>query len=105
MMIKKIALAVLMGTLGSTVQAAEDFQVEDIEVKGLQRVALGAALTHIPFNVGDQLNEFRVSQSIKALYKSGHFSDVAVSRDGNTVIYRVRERETISAITFCYSCI
>lgn len=100
MIIKKLALAVLLGSLGTSVQAAEDFQVEDIEVKGLQRVALGAALTHIPFNVGDSLNEFRISQSIKALYKSGHFSDVAVSRDGNTVIYRVRERATISAITF-----
>jgi len=100
MMIKKIALAVLMGTLGSTVQAAEDFQVEDIQIKGLQRVALGAALTHIPFNVGDTLNDFRISQSIKALYKSGHFNDIEVSRDGDTVIYRVRERETISDITF-----
>ncbi|MBA6341348.1 outer membrane protein assembly factor BamA [Colwellia sp. MB02u-10] len=100
MIIKKLTLAVLLGSLGTSVQAADDFQVEDIQVKGLQRVALGAALTHIPFNVGDNLNEFRVSQSIKALYKSGHFSDVVVSRDANTVIYRVRERATISAITF-----
>ncbi len=100
MMMKKIALAVLMGALGTTAQAAEEFQVEDIQVKGLQRVALGAALTHIPFNVGDTLNDFRISQSIKALYKSGHFNDIAVYRDGNRVIYRVRERETISEITF-----
>ncbi|MBA6290101.1 outer membrane protein assembly factor BamA [Colwellia sp. MB3u-4] len=100
MIIKKLALAVLLGSLGTSVQATDDFQVEDIQVKGLQRVALGAALTHIPFNVGDNLNEFRVSQSIKALYKSGHFSDVVVSRDANAVIYRVRERATISAITF-----
>ncbi|MFT5635427.1 MAG: outer membrane protein insertion porin family, partial [Cognaticolwellia sp.] len=100
MIIKKLALAVLLGSLGTSAHAADDFQVEDIQVKGLQRVALGAALTHIPFNVGDNLNEFRVSQSIKALYKSGHFSDIVVSRDANTVIYRVRERATISAITF-----
>ena len=100
MIIKKLALAVLLGSLGTSAYAAEDFQVEDIQIKGLQRVALGAALTHIPFNVGDNLNDFRVSQSIKALYKSGHFSDVVVSRDENAVIYRVRERATISAITF-----
>lgn len=100
MIIKKLALAVLLGSLGTSVQAADDFQVDNIQVKGLQRVALGAALTHIPFNVGDNLNDFRVSQSIKALYKSGHFSDVVVSRDGNTIIYRVQERATISAITF-----
>jgi outer membrane protein insertion porin family len=100
MIIKKIALAVLLGALGTNVQAAEDFQVEDIQIKGLQRVALGAALTNIPFNIGDTLNEFRISQSIKALYKSGHFNDIRVYRDGNRLVYRVRERETISEITF-----
>jgi len=100
MIIKKIAFALLLGALGTTAQAAEEFQVEDIEVKGLQRVALGAALTHIPFNVGDNLNKFRISQSIKSLYKSGHFNDIRVYRDGNRIIYLVRERETISEITF-----
>jgi len=100
MMIKRTAFAVLLGIFGSTAHASQSFQVEDIEVKGLQRVALGAALTHIPFNVGDTLNDFRVSQSIKSLYKSGNFNDIAVSRDGNRVIFHVRERETISEIEF-----
>jgi outer membrane protein insertion porin family len=100
MIIKKIALAVLLGALGTTVQASEEFQVEDIQIKGLQRVALGAALTHIPFNTGDTMNKFRISQSIKSLYKSGHFNDVVVYRDGNKIVYRVHERSTISEITF-----
>jgi outer membrane protein insertion porin family len=100
MIIKKLATAVLLGALSTTAQAAQEFQIEDIEVKGLQRVALGAALTHIPFNVGDTLNSFRISQSIKALYKSGHFNDIRAYRDGNRIVYRVRERETISEITF-----
>ncbi|MBO9492151.1 outer membrane protein assembly factor BamA [Endozoicomonas sp. G2_1] len=100
MKIKKLALAVLLGALANPSQAAEEFQVEDIQVKGLQRVALGAALTHIPFNIGDELNEFRISQSIKSLYKSGHFNDIAVYRDGNRLIYTVRERQTISEISY-----
>ena len=99
MIIKKLTSAVLLGVLGTTVQASQEFQIEDIEVKGLQRVALGAALTHIPFNVGDTLNQFRISQSIKALYKSGHFNDIRAYRDGNRIIFRVRERETISEIS------
>jgi len=98
MMIKKIALAVLVGAVSASAHA-EDFQVEDIQIKGLQRVALGAALTHIPYNIGDTLNEFRVSQSIKSLYKSGHFNDIQVFKDGNRVVYRVKERETISEIS------
>jgi len=100
MIIKKIASAILMSALASTVLATEDFRVEDIEIKGLQRVALGAALTHLPFNVGDTLNDFRISQSVKALYKSGHFNDISVYQNDKRLIFSVRERETISEITF-----
>ena len=100
MTLKKIALAAMLATLGMNAQAKNNFQVEDIEVKGLQRVALGAALTHIPFNVGDTLNDFRISQSIKALFKSGHFNDIRVYREGNRIIYVIRERETIAEINF-----
>jgi len=100
MIIKKIALAILLGTLGSSAQATDDFQVEDIEIKGLQRVALGAALTHVPFNIGDTLNDFRISQAIKSLYKSGHFNDIRVYQEENRLIFRVRERATISEVTF-----
>ncbi|TRX57092.1 outer membrane protein assembly factor BamA [Thalassomonas sp. M1454] len=97
---RKLALAVLLGSIGCNAQAANDFVVEDIQVKGLQRVALGAALTHIPVSVGDQLSDFRISQSIKSLYKSGHFYNIEVFRDGNRLIFKVKERETISSITF-----
>ncbi|MDN3652547.1 outer membrane protein assembly factor BamA [Thalassotalea ponticola] len=100
MIIKKLALAVLLGSVGSQAFAANEFVVEDIEVEGLQRVALGAALTHIPVSVGDQLNEFRIAQSIKSLYKSGHFHDIEVLREGNSLIFKVKERETISEIVF-----
>ncbi|MCW8091662.1 outer membrane protein assembly factor BamA [Alteromonas sp. ASW11-130] len=77
-----------------------EFVVEDIRVEGLQRVALGAALTYMPIQVGDQLNDFRVTQLIRSLYSSTHFERITVSRDGNTLIVRVSERPTISTITF-----
>ncbi|WP_371189019.1 outer membrane protein assembly factor BamA [Thalassotalea maritima] len=100
MIIKKLALAVLLGSVGGQAVAANEFVVDDIEIKGLQRVALGAALTHIPVTVGDELNDFRISQSIKSLYASGHFHDIKAFRDGNKLIFRVKERETISEIIF-----
>lgn len=99
MIIRKLVLTTLLGVFSSVV-SAETFKVEDIQVKGLQRVALGATLTHIPFNVGDDLNEFRISQSIRSLFKSGHFNNIAVFRDGNRIIFQVKERETISEIEY-----
>ncbi len=78
----------------------QNFKVQDIQITGLQRVALGAALTNVPFSVGDQVSEFVVAQSIKSLFKSGYFADVKVYRDGDTIIYAVTERPTISEIEF-----
>ena len=89
MMIKKLAIAAFFVIFSSSIHAAADFVVEDIQVKGLQRVALGAALTHIPFNIGHKVNDFRISQSVKTLFKSGHFNSIVVSPDGNGLIFKV----------------
>lgn len=81
-------------------QSTSDFIVEDIKIEGLQRVALGAALTSVPIQVGDRMNEFRVAQTIRSLYASSHFENIALSRNGNTLVITVQERPTISNIVF-----
>jgi outer membrane protein insertion porin family len=98
---KHIVVSIVLFSLSwSTSANSENFKVQDIQITGLQRVALGAALTNVPFSVGDQVSEFVIGQSIKTLFKSGYFSDVKVFRDGDTVIYQVTERPTISEIEF-----
>jgi outer membrane protein insertion porin family len=98
---KHIVVSIVLFSLSWFTSAnSETFKVQDIQITGLQRVALGAALTNVPFSVGDQVSEFVVGQSIKALFKSGYFADVKVYRDGEVVIYTVIERPTISEIEF-----
>ncbi|MGJ8675126.1 MAG: POTRA domain-containing protein, partial [Pseudoalteromonas sp.] len=96
---KHLAVSSLLGAsfaaLGQT-----SFIVEDLKVEGLQRVALGAALTHIPINVGDNVDDYTISKTIKSLYRSGHFDNIKALRDGNNVIFKVTERPTISFIEF-----
>lgn len=81
-------------------QANSEFVVEDIRVEGLQRVALGAALTFLPVQRGDSLNQFRIAQLIRSLYSSTHFESIEILRDGNVLVVRVQERPTISNIVF-----
>lgn len=103
MKLKQLVAAGMMLSSASFAQAASsdsEFTVEDIRVEGLQRVALGAALTYIPVQVGDELNAFRVTQLIRSLYSSTHFENIEVLRDGNTLVIRVAERPTISNIIF-----
>ena len=80
--------------------ANSDFVIDDIRIQGLQRVALGAALTYVPVQVGDKLSDFRVKQVIRSLYSSTHFESISVARDGNTLVIKVTERPTISNIIF-----
>ncbi|ABO24493.1 outer membrane protein assembly factor BamA [Shewanella loihica] len=78
----------------------QPFEVTDIQVKGLQRVALGAALLNIPIKVGDTVDEMRLQQAIKSLYSSTNFEHIEVSRDGSVLVVTVKERPTISVVTF-----
>ena len=78
----------------------EPFTVTDIQVDGLQRVALGAALLSLPIKVGDTVDQTKLQQAIKSLYGSTNFEDVQVSRDGSVLVVNVKERPTISSIVF-----
>ncbi|WP_017445718.1 outer membrane protein assembly factor BamA [Gayadomonas joobiniege] len=101
MTIKKSIIASAVALVFSGKAAAiEEFIIEDIQVNGLQRVALGASLTYIPVQIGDKLSDFRLSQTIKSLFASGHFDDIQAYREGNTLILKVSERPTIAEIEF-----
>ncbi|MBT1450739.1 outer membrane protein assembly factor BamA [Glaciecola sp. XM2] len=97
---KLVLAAILAFSSPSFAQTAYDFVVEDIRVEGLQRVALGAALTYLPVQRGDAMNRFRVTQLIRSLYSSTHFEKVEIYRDGNVLVVEVAERPTISNIVF-----
>jgi outer membrane protein insertion porin family len=102
MKFKQLVVAGLILSIASFAKAApsSEFVVQDIKIEGLQRVALGAALTYLPVTVGDELNSFRIAQLIRSMYSSTHFENIQIFRDGNTLLVRVTERPTISNIVF-----
>lgn len=106
MKFKQLVVAGLLLSSASLIKAyaqtdnPNEFVIADIKVEGLQRVALGAALTYLPIKVGDRMNSFRVSQIIRSLYSSTHFESIEIVRDGETLVVKVKERPTISNIIF-----
>ncbi|ROV60857.1 outer membrane protein assembly factor BamA [Vibrio ponticus] len=99
MAMKKILLATLLATSVSA-NAADSFVVQDIQIEGLQRVALGAALLKMPIRIGDTVSNQDVAEIIRALYSTGNFEDIKVSRDNDVLVIQVTERPTISTISF-----
>lgn len=79
---------------------ADNFVIEDIQIEGLQRVTLGAALLNIPLREGDSVSKADLSQAIKKLYASGNFDDIKLYRDGSTLVFKVTELPTVSSISF-----
>jgi len=102
MKFKQLVVAGLILSIASFAKAApsSEFVVQDIKIEGLQRVALGAALTYLPVTIGDEMNGFRISQLIRSMYSSTHFENIQIFRDGNTLLVRVTVRPTISNIVF-----
>jgi outer membrane protein insertion porin family len=77
---------------------ASDFTVSDIKVEGLQRISEGTVFNYLPVNIGDKLTAQRLREALRALYATGFFRDVELSRDGNTLLISVLERPSLESV-------
>ncbi|HMB42605.1 MAG TPA: outer membrane protein assembly factor BamA, partial [Luteimonas sp.] len=77
----------------------EAFTVSDIRVDGLQRIAAGTVFTYLPIERGDTVDQTKIAEGIRALYKTGFFEDVRMSRQGSILVVTVTERPAINKLT------
>jgi outer membrane protein insertion porin family len=94
----RIILCVALLLLSQSILALESFVIQDIRIEGLQRISLGTAFTYLPLKVGETLDDARSTDAIRALFKTGFFEDVWLSRDGDVLVIHVIERPSISSI-------
>lgn len=77
---------------------AGSFIVEDIKVKGLQRISAGTVFNYLPVSVGETFSEEKQGAAIRALFNTGFFKDITLERDGGTLIVNVVERPSVAKI-------
>ena len=80
-------------------QNYEAFTVADIRVEGLQRISPGTVFTYLPVERGDMIDRGRSGEAIRALFRTGFFSDVRLERQGDILVVVVTERPAINTIT------
>jgi outer membrane protein insertion porin family len=95
---KRIAALLLLACLSAQTYALDPFVASDIRIDGLQRISAGTVFTYLPVEKGDRVTSERVQQAIRALYKTGFFTDVQISRQGDILVISVKERPAISKI-------
>lgn len=93
-----VAVGLAITATGIKPALADEFTVADIEVEGLQRVSAGSVFSAFPVNIGERMDETRLAEAIKDLFRTGLFTDIQASRDEGVLILSVRERPSISSI-------
>ncbi|MFP4160883.1 MAG: outer membrane protein assembly factor BamA [Ectothiorhodospira sp.] len=74
------------------------FVIEDIRLDGLERITPGTVYSYLPVEAGDSFDPDRSAGVIRALYETGFFSDVRLSRRDDTLVVSLEERPAINAI-------
>lgn len=95
-----LALALAAALSGTAMaQSIGAFQVRDIRVDGLQRISNGTVFSYLPVERGDTVDQARAGEAIRALFRTGFFSDVSLTREGDILVVKVVERPAINTIT------
>ena len=96
--IATLLLLVLTAFAAQQALAFDAFKVSDIRIDGLSRIAPGTVFTYLTIEKGDTVTPERAAQAIRALYKTGFFNDVSLSRQGDILVVTLKERPSISKI-------
>jgi outer membrane protein insertion porin family len=75
-------------------------QIEAIRVEGSQRIEPATVRSYMRLNPGDIFDPERLDASLKNIFSTGLFADVALSREGNVLVVSVVENPIISQIAF-----
>ncbi len=78
--------------------------VKAIDIQGNKSIGVAQILERIKTRVGEPYSDAVVSDDLKRLYNTGHFSDVQIDHedldDGYRVIVRLKEKPIVDEITF-----
>lgn len=92
-----VSLLVTAITGPAVAQSDASFVVRNIRLEGLQRISEGAVFNILPVDIGDEMNERRIQEALRATYRSGFFKDVSMKRDGSTLVVVMKERPSIAS--------
>ena len=83
-----------------TLPALAQVTLENIQIKGAQRIEHSTILSYINLQPGDQVDRAALDSALKRLFSTGLFADVALRQNGGTLVIDVLENPIINEIAF-----
>lgn len=74
--------------------------VRSIRIEGTQRVDPQTVRSYLTIREGDRLTPAQLDDSLKALFATGYFADVALNPEGDVLVVRVTENPVINRVAF-----
>ncbi|MFN4088440.1 MAG: outer membrane protein assembly factor BamA [Alphaproteobacteria bacterium] len=71
-----------------------------IRIEGTQRVDPQTVRSYLTIREGDPMTPSRLDESLKALFATGYFADVALNPEGDVLVVRVSENPVINRVAF-----
>ncbi|MCB1659425.1 MAG: outer membrane protein assembly factor BamA, partial [Pseudomonadales bacterium] len=94
----KSVLCVSSTCLATASFADNEFTAKDVRFEGLMRVSPASLYAQLPISNGDKVDDAKVAELVRVLFKTGSFEDVIAQRDEDDLIFRVTERPAIASI-------
>ena len=79
---------------------AQDSAIRSVLVEGNERIEAETVRSYMTIGPGDAYDSDAVNDSLKSLFDTGLFADVAIRRDGNALVVRVVENPIINRVAF-----
>ena len=92
-----VAAAWLCVWLGAAAQAQT---IEAIRVEGNERIEAETVRSYLPVAPGDEADARAINRSLKSLFATGLFADVAIRREGAALIVSVVENPIVNRVVF-----
>lgn len=99
-LLNPVSVVFLLSSLATTTTFADSssFIAKDVRFEGLMRVSPASLYAQLPINNGDTVDEVKVADLVRILFKTGSFEDVVAQRDGDDLVFKLIERPAIATI-------
>ena len=99
-LIMTLVAAAALAVAGAPAGAQDGGIIGELRVEGNQRIEDATVASYMEVGAGDAFDAAAINRSLKSLFDTGLFADVAMARDGDALVVRVVENPVINRLAF-----